>query len=238
MSKNPKLDIIVKMVRENTGSNMLDSGQVYGYKYDSAKRIDYSKVPYSYIRAEEFEHINGEHKKYFECHVSMEKFLEEALGEYDAKLTYNFKRFSLRPIRKDDSWIECLEQFVEYNGWEVIGGGNTYNDESFLDGVFQYDLIEKQDGSIITAIQTHNGCDVRGGYSMPRFFDGDIMEDIGLPIMVFGRCNCASWDIDYFGENSEVTPEDYSAPDISPDDFTVKDRIPFCKHCKSQIVGN
>ena len=59
--------------------------------------------------------------------------------------------------------------------------GNSYNGETILDQDFQFwifspedigsdtDWIYVEDG-VYAIIQTHNGCDIRGGYSTPHVF--------------------------------------------------------------------
>ena len=53
-----------------------------------------------------------------------------------------------------------------------IGGMNTYNGECILDTTLQFEMVRVDDYDYVI-MQTHNGCDVRGGYSDPVVYGCD-----------------------------------------------------------------
>lgn len=67
------------------------------------------------------------------------------------------------------SWPNLLSEFTEDRGWRMEIRGNTYNDENDLSQDFQYFQMEDEEGDDVMIIMSHNGCDVRGGYSSPFF---------------------------------------------------------------------
>jgi hypothetical protein len=68
-------------------------------------------------------------------------------------------------------YVEKVKDFCEKAGidYDSYGSHNTYNGESCLDATLQWEHFQvKQQDYII--LQTHNGADVRGGYSAPHIF--------------------------------------------------------------------
>jgi len=57
-----------------------------------------------------------------------------------------------------------VEEWLESIGVDDYHTDNTYNYETFLDGVFLY-VEFRYNGRLYIALSTHNGADVRGGYS-------------------------------------------------------------------------
>lgn len=178
--------MIAGMMKQNTGMAMCDSGGYpkydengnyigssngYGRNYERLSRVNLDNTPYSTLR------INQYGIKYSK---SMYHFLCENL-EYAVNWQRSFDSFATKQD-KYDSWREIIEKWIEYreiklkNSVEsVYWSGNkvecinTYNGESVLDGVYQawFTVIDNQE---IVILQSHNGADVRGGYSSPRVF--------------------------------------------------------------------
>ena len=87
---------------------------------------------------------------------------------------------------------------------------NTYNDgDAYLSGTFQgyvFTFREDEDqwfyaDSAIVAILIHGGCDVRGGYTDPKFFK--IVDDELYALFDYNRiragCDCTTGDADVGG---------------------------------------
>jgi hypothetical protein len=84
----------------------------------------------------------------------------------------------------DGEWgVEPFFDYLKSKGWKMKGYGgdseplveNIYNGENALDGVFLYGLFHAISPSGLTdfygvMVSTHNGCDMRGGYSGFKFF--------------------------------------------------------------------
>lgn len=145
------------MLRENTGSHFLDSGGIYGYQYNRPIRKA-TFYPATYGRVTEWHLINTAH------------WLTANL-DYDAILTRSLKHLGLSPEFKHEPWEDCMQEWVERNGYKVVAHGYTYNDENNLDRDFAWWTIETPgDWENRVIIRSHNGCDARGGFSSPRVF--------------------------------------------------------------------
>ncbi len=58
---------------------------------------------------------------------------------------------------------------------------NTYNEESLLSQVLQYTLFtDESNGQGYVALQIHGGADVRGGYTAPRIFTCNHVDDMAI----------------------------------------------------------
>lgn len=104
-----------------------------------------------------------------EATVSTPHFFD-AMLEHDEELQAAFDEFASQPENERTSWPELLEMFAEDGrGWRLKVRGNTYNDENDLSQDFQYFQLEDENGDDVMIVMSHNGCDVRGGYSSPFF---------------------------------------------------------------------
>ena len=178
-------EILAKMMTEPT-FHFLDSGDIYGRHWERRRK-------------EGFEDIERVHVEIFDdgdwyALIDTFAFLSEML-EYDQKLDYEFHKFAHLPEYREEPWLTVMKEFAERIGKEYATV-NTYNFENYLDQVIQYvhiapkpEYVHKdllKDGfnpedfnglydydecyGAIVILQTHNGCDVRGGYSTPHVF--------------------------------------------------------------------
>lgn len=105
----------------------------------------------------------------------------------DNTLTLTLRSFLKE--RDDFAWKEGREAWVKAMDGEIVGSGNTYNEDSyyFWGSVYEYTAFENIAGygsGIIVMWQL--GGDVRGNYSSPEVWLGDVdewrlMESIGDP---------------------------------------------------------
>ena len=158
-----------KMLTENTGKHILDSGGTYGRHWQRNKSRDFHNEPYGWWDII----LNVPYPV-----VSLYSVLTEVF--YDANLedvTEDYEDFAESEDYKRKPHLECLYAFGDYNDWGHAVSDNTANRENVLDQDFQY--VWWPDAEII-AIQSHNGADLRGGYSSPRFFecDHDLFDDL------------------------------------------------------------
>lgn len=163
--------IIKEMLVENTGCHILDSGGACGRHWQRNRHIDFDKSPrawyeiYCYDRDGKFEleiipSINVYH--YLVSCLSYTKICEE--------LEKDFFKFA---DELDECWLVCMEEWFDHTKFPVSYQytENTYNDEySLLSQVLQY-VYFVMDKREYVLLQIHNGCDVRGGYTMPRIFE-------------------------------------------------------------------
>lgn len=163
---------LAEQLMENTGRHMLDSGGAYGRGFERKKgwTVESFKEKGSvYVQDEDYILINT--------------FMWlAALLTYEPELDATFEKFSQQPIRKDLHWMGCMEEFMERlhdkqsSGIEDRDITNTYNYDNPLDEVLQFGLINTYEHGNLVILQTHNGCDVRGGYSRPRVYSIDEWE--------------------------------------------------------------
>lgn len=162
-------EVLVDMLKENTGRHILDSGGAYGRAWERNQSKD----------LEDF--INSPRvtfdAKYCDATLSVFHHLRE-------RLTYNAEEdavFHAWAKDKDDSWLSLMDEYAEHRGWEIAFSENSYNRDSYLSQVIQYTVYD----SGLVALQLHGGCDVRGGYTAPRIFTiGEAwdltMEDVAI----------------------------------------------------------
>jgi hypothetical protein len=170
--------IIGGMMKENTGSSLCDSGRAYGYAYQRRAGQDLAAEPSFEIDAK----FCDEEGTLDELSVTFSMF--HYLTSLDMEYAPDMQRVYSRWYNSEaGEWgIEPFVEYLQSKGWTVKGycgedvyPVNTYNGESALDGVFLYAYLEAESPSGLTnfggiMLSTHNGCDVRGGYSGFKFF--------------------------------------------------------------------
>jgi len=165
-----------QLSRQNTGSSMCDSGGAYGYKYNEP--MDKRRNP---VRVE------GEGNG-VQAYISLPAFLH-AVFTIDQGLTRAFREFA---EKKNEYWSELFALWLkELGGYAQEGetsevrvtGDNSYNHDNDLNQDFQFHFAVRDPGkesygdNALYMIQTHNGCDVRGGYSTPAICRVQTYED-------------------------------------------------------------
>ena len=164
----PTERIVHKMLIENTGAHILDSGDIYGRNWERNRMIkNFRKIPKVSVDV----WSEGVSVYYNVFHYIVDHC------EYDPKLDREFHQFANSPEWEKEPWLVCMEGFVEEHlglkeGWEW-NTTNTYNYENILSQVLQFVMFTPTGDfydSCYVILQTHNGCDVRGGYSTPHVF--------------------------------------------------------------------
>ena len=224
---------IVSMLTENSGAHMLDSGGIYGRHWEKNRFIkDFRDIPKLRITTDEWNK-----QKQFEIHLNLFQFLNEKL-EIDKALTTKFYRFCNRKANKDESYMGCIELFIEELGSEITLSDNSYNHDNLLDQDFQFHGFEYND-QLYAVIQTHNGCDIRGGYSTPKIFkvcDSEIGYLFDFT-HVTASCECGWMDSDNGGYRWHGDLENKENEYKFPKQWNVSTRknAIFCKDCKKVV---
>ena len=176
--------IIHDMLTENTGTHMLDSGGAYGRKWQRNRHITDFRQTHP---------LTVEIDKYgIEYTIHVFPYLTEQL-EHDSdcvRLENRYKHY----CEKTDQYIgySSIEGFVEEKLGSSAMGENTYNRDSILSQVLQYSIFT-YNGDKFIALQIHGGCDVRGGYTDPRFFKLGWCEDyLRFDTDINASCGCVS----------------------------------------------
>jgi hypothetical protein len=161
---------IYKMLTENTGRHMLDSGGAYGRNWERNQ----VKTQQDFENEKEIE-WNG-----FGYTINLYHWLSEQL-----KLDSICKKFNSINVESDNWDSEELygvssqaEKYLNTLDIDIGNTFNSYNGDSNLSQVIQGTHV-KINGEDYIILQIHGGCDVRGGYTDARLFKV-IVEYFGL----------------------------------------------------------
>jgi hypothetical protein len=173
-TKKVKLTKTQKMIflqlSENTGAHFLDSGGIYGRNYDKYKDVpDFNQD----IIVDEYG-----------CYIPIQTYMNAHLTRtkeaevLEKKIISRLKKMGVEyPVLCYSNGEEIAEILKDYFGVEdnnyvgrVDSWTNTYNYDNDLTQVLQYVLFEYS-GDYYIIVETHNGCDVRGGYSDGRVYE-------------------------------------------------------------------
>ena len=164
MSRQQTQTAVANMMKQNTGRNLLDSGGIYGRKFERLATVDLTAIPYATLTEDGYE-------------KSMFWHIVENGGGIATKENDSYIAFD--KLHPEEDWFTTFEMWCKENGITVHDVENTYNMETTIDGGFQAYNLEDANGEWFTAIMSHNGCDVRGGYSQPVMFGGMWEELMG-----------------------------------------------------------
>lgn len=158
---------VKEMMTEVCDKNLLDSGGAYGYAYE--RRANCDKEPEFKVHYELLD--NG--KLCIEVTKSMYWHLVNTC-QYRHDLTVMLDAYA---DLKDERYGAYLgEDFFTSFGLNA-SSDNTYNIETLLDGTFLFTQAYTSDEPTgLFVISTHNGCDVRSGYSSAKVFESPDAE--------------------------------------------------------------
>lgn len=205
---------IAAMLVENTGISMLDSGGHYGrhWERNTGKTVeDFESAPYGTI--DEYGEITLYLFHYLNDRLEYAPALDAAWQSYDSD-------------RPNESWGDNIATFLDTLGVaEDSGyyeGGRWYFNSYNFDGCLLSQTIQGTAFSLGNAeyviLQVHGGCDVRGGYTKPVIFTGDVesvligMTDVTVSCTELG---CGFY-VDYSGGRIDYyeLPDAESTPDM------------------------
>ena len=222
--------VIHDMLTENTGAHMLDSGGAYGRMWEKNRSIkDFRDIPQIRVTTNEWD------KKEFTLHRSLFHLLNDHLT-FDADMNYRFNRFCKSKDQKDNYWSMSIADFIEKKlEVKTIIEEYTYNLETNLDQDFCFTIFADHDDKVYAIIQTHNGCDARGGFSTPKVFRlNDDWENLVVKLRdVYADCDCFEINSDDAGYHW------YSGSvDGFPKEWNVSTRLNgvYCRDCKKEVV--
>lgn len=233
--------VLGEMLKENTGRHFLDSGGAYGRHWERNQSRNFESELPSRVK---FSTGNG-HSEGIEHYHNLYHWLKERL-DFAKGWQDVFDEFANTPELMEMSWSDCLEAFAAHLkklGYTIgnrVDSFYTYNNENMVDQDFiayvfdlEYDpeVDEKtglDSGIYLIAIQIHNGCDARGGFTSPKFFEGS-EDDYSIYDYARGTIHCDdqgehwwetfnggySYESDYMPSfeslefvDSELTPEE------------------------------
>ena len=217
-------EILQGMFKENTGIALCDSGgipqydedgnytgsnQGYGRGYEKNKGRDFDNEPYYRLDL-----YTNKDEKGAEVLPVLNTY-HWLCGRVTYSKVYNDLFYKLAEEKDPDNdcfWWPLMQEFPEWLeelGYTISNDYNmainTYNGESALDCILQFQTVDFDDGSSIVGLQTHNGCDARGGYSTPVWFE----QDESLALLDYDRlfmdCSSKFCDCTFDTENAGYT---------------------------------
>jgi len=196
------LSELVEMALEDTGKSLLDSGDFYGRHWERNRKLGrrfFLNQPRVTVRT--FEDGDWEVVKNV---VPVLASVLRVTG-LSKKLSTEFRKFAER--QDNLTWLDCMEKFAaakhepSHDLPKPITV-NTANEELNLSQELQFTAFYYRNRAFVL-LQLHNGCDVRGGYTVPRLFElnSDYWADLFAELEVWAQCECASgsdaelWDL-------------------------------------------
>ena len=227
-------DVIASMLTENTGRHFLDSGDAYGRHWQRNAGMtadDWDAIPAASL------------DKWGCFNLSTYHYLKERL-EFAPDLDAMFQEFY---AASEDSGYAASAEWLASLGIEELHSFNSYNGEDFLSQVIQGITFRYGDYyDVYVILQTHNGADVRGGYSTPRVFlvNCDMPEYFPYDNADAGMwCTNCDWGYD-IRANSELTDRDgnyisfreFDLESLFPTVDDVQVTEPQCPDCASPVT--
>jgi hypothetical protein len=246
--------ILIKMLKENTGRAMLDSGSTYGRNWERNQTRKFQREPRAILNINAYhDHKTGKESVELWPTISVYHFLSEAL-EYSPKIDKQLQAFMRRAEFADTSYLELMKTFAQQyadkqKDTPLIDTVNSYNGEDYLSQVIQYVYIGEYEG--IALLQIHGGCDVRGGYTKPRAFrynsdwDKNLSDNARANICCTSR-PCHGWDVEpgyTQGFNGESALDSYPVHILADGETPVigklcareDDSEAFCPICAAKL---
>lgn len=151
--------MIAAQLTEPTGVHMLDSGGAYGRGWQQLAGM--TAENFAALPAVTVDEYGGLTVSLF--HVLAAHFEHTYRA---ADLTAEFRAYVAATPDGDAYYnsASSVEEWLEGIGIDHYTADNTYNYDTYLDGVVQYVAFFLA-GDQYVALSTHNGADVRGGYS-------------------------------------------------------------------------
>lgn len=209
------LEVIKNMMCEDTGKNLLDSGDVYGRHYEENQKNGIMTGP----QKVDF-WTDGEKETELNPIVPLYDFLTYSLEIDEEANIYNNRFYNYIGAHDLDPYSvvdieDTIKVIGEYSGYADLEVINTYNYESVLSQVIQFILFSDGYDNVYVCLQIHNGCDVRGGYTLPKIFYVQDPEYF-ITGTTDARISCGCKSYNYYGHDYIETYDDEDC--ISVDD--------------------
>ena len=184
------------MLKENTGTHMLDSGGDNNRRWQKNQSINF----------------DGTDSIYFDdCSIyrSTYHYLIDNLSITKESKIYQ-EKYNQFIKDSEECYLVDMENFVDYlqnqdilqDDDYIVGNtpksNNTYNYDNLIDQVLQY-IIFYSNNEYYILLQIHGGCDVRGGYTAPKIFK---IEDIENFISQQYNCEVTTKKANYSSDDT------------------------------------
>lgn len=164
---DPTDRVLIDMLTENTGIQMMDSGGDGGRNWQRNQDRDFLAEPPATLC------VCFGYKNLASIDVTLDVFhwLRERVT-YDGPMTRKFNNFCNRKANREEYTLDNVHAFAQERAkfGDVISE-NTYNKDTLLSQVLQYSAFnDDETGRAYAVLQIHGGADVRGGYTNPKVF--------------------------------------------------------------------
>ncbi len=186
--------IIKEMMVERAGRSMLDSGSHYGYQNDIRVKNNFTEQPVATLDKD------GYRKSlyHFLCSVA----------EVDHENNDSLQEFA--KAHSDESDSEIFHMWLKKNGYKLKEEIWTANGEHPYDSEWiVYELYYPWEDMWGSAIASHNGCDTRGGYTLPRIMCNPWEDLIGYSEGVI-TCDTCGHQLESYDAYSWNVPGAYN----------------------------
>ena len=241
---------IADMLQTSTGTDMLDSGGLYGRNWQKNRLVvDFRKLK---LLSVDVSNYNGKLEVSFSLNIFhyLTSFLD--LDANTEKWNKDFKEFCDREDNQDSSYPALCEEFVSrlYQLGEidndVSSSFNSYNREDMLSQVIQGEYFDGEYPEYVL-LQIHQGCDVRGGYTAPRVLRIKDFEYFAMAANnLTASCKCKIKGDNLYLNSDDIGYHWYvfgSTGDLSrtwnnslPDFWIEKRKRVYCKKCKHYVT--
>ncbi|MFW6015927.1 MAG: hypothetical protein ACOCRK_05780 [bacterium] len=210
--KEKKLNLLIDMLKENTGIHMLDSGSVDGRRWQINQQKDLKNEDKLKID------VCGDYVCFYMStfhYLNTFLYLDQETDKLQAELNHMLNKYPNKP------YLVVMKEFAEKNG-ESHYSVNTYNYDNIIDQVLQYVAVKSNLENYIAdyiILQIHGGCDVRGGYTAPKIFK---VHDIEYFIIAQSEINMYVKNKNFGGYSDDSGYHwysDYDGIEISEEDF-------------------
>lgn len=200
-------EIIENMMCENTGRNLLDSGDAYGRHYEENQKNGIMTGP----QKVDF-WTDGEKETELNPIVPLYDFLTYNLEIDEQANIYNNQFYNYIGAHDLDPYSvvdieETIKVIGEYSGYADLEMINTYNYESVLSQTIQFIMFGDGYDNTYVCLQIHNGCDVRAGYTLPKIFYVEEPEYF-MTGTTDAIISCGCRDYNYYDYDSIETYDD------------------------------
>lgn len=196
-------EVILSLLKEDTGRALGDSGDHYGRnhelnqkKAESELMDDGCKWELPYMNDERFAMVADNNSRYASDMYAVRNtgaVMAEQL-EYTERCHELNQQFMAQYKYSDSYWLADIQDFLENIGAEIGHSDNTYNGSYALSQCLQYTMFNLN-GTEYVFVQVHGGCDIRGGYTHPVIFEqsGDFYHFSPYP---FGSLEATNEPVD------------------------------------------
>lgn len=195
------VEIVKGMLTENTGSHMLDSGGAYGRNWQRNQERDFeSEAPVTLDVAHGYIDVTINVFHYLCENLTFDEDMQEMYEEFIG----DSEKCHLNDL---EDFADHMHDNFEASG--IYGDGkpfvvNTYNEENLLSQTLQFVYMEWNNETYI-GLQVHGGCDVRGGYTAPKWFtySGHSWEGVSFLTDYLGGYMTSIYAVDSDGDSPD-----------------------------------